>query len=377
MMVFGFVSYLDKEVYVVPKSKIFLLALIAVYLLSLAPLLYYVNYIPAQASYYTMAGYRAFQKGELVQADDYYTKAIAFNTYGNNEYRLRHAEFIDTVSERGLADENFIRPIILKVEQELKKQVEDEPNDVSNYLLLMRHYVYTGRYNPEYYKRVLDLFQKAAPLSPTRQNLYDEAGYAQVFLADYYRNLGNKDTSDTYFKDAYANFKKSIELNPDVIESHINLVSAYLASGELDEAKAYLQYMDTNHFDYHKHAHLRRLGNTAVENERYEFANIFYKDIINQGYNVLLASGQLNGEIWIQDLVNLALSYAYLGQDDKAIETAQEVLLVFPQNTKNVEEFIANVKSGVFRDSTKRKLFNKNKKNPIQVEGVTIEPVYN
>lgn len=365
ILILGYTSFYEREYEWKNSSSIYYKFILVIYILVFIPLQYFIHYKPALASYYTILGMDQFQKGKFSEADESFRKSLALNTYGNHEYRIRYAESADTLAERELADENFIRPIVINVTSELKKQIFEEPLDVANYLLLMRHYIYTGIYNPDYYYKVLELFPKSLELSPKRQHLYDEAGYAQVFLGNFYEKNGDNKKAKKFYLQAMENFKRSIELNDRVVESHINLVSMYLAAGLDTEVISYLKIMDEKKINYKKPTHLRRLGNTAVNNEKYEFANKFFLEIVNN-----------QDQIEIQDWINVALSYAYIGQDAKAIEIAEKVSELFPESKKNSDIFIENIKAGVFRDEGKRQQYIERSKSPINIQDVKIEPVY-
>jgi tetratricopeptide (TPR) repeat protein len=109
------------------------------------------------------------------------------------------------------------------------------------------------------YRNAIEGYDRCVRLNPTYPNLYFERGNARVALKEYEPALedfneaikgnttslaeahSNRGVIEARFGQhdaAVADFRKSLELNPDDPETKVNLGAAYLALGLRDQAKA-------------------------------------------------------------------------------------------------------------------------------------------
>ncbi len=308
-----------------------------VYVLLLWPILYNVDIKPAKANLTVIEAIQS-QKKNPQSAYNLFLQTLAYNTYGNQEYRIRFAEFVDTLVYEKKLDELFLRQAALKVKEELNKQIAERPHDVANYIVLMRHYNRTYIYDPQLLNDViLKLFPQALALSPTRPHIYYEAGYAEINLGNYYKNLGKLDKAHRFYQDGFSHFDQAIALNPEVVESYVNPILMAFSSGEMERIDKYFQEMDQRHLPYRRLRHLRKMARAAVRTEHYDWAVKFYKDIV-----------ELEPDN-PQNFVDLALSYIYSGDKENAIKIAQKVKEFGGEYARQAEGFIKQVSASDFK----------------------------
>lgn len=284
-----------------------------IFLVLFLPIVYSVNIKPAKANVTVISAMRAANSGDQKGAFNLFLKAISFNTYGNQEYRVRLAEFVDTAIYKKDGDETFRREAAIRTTNELKNQIFERPNDAANYILLMRHYNRVYIYDVILLEDVINLFDRAIKLSPTRPHFYYEIAYAEVYSGSYYKNLGQSQKAGEFFDKAITNFKKAIELNDKVTESYINIIVMSMVADRSEIAREYVEIMDDKNIQYKKPEHLKRLASAAVNTKNYEFAARFYGELIK----VDPANPQ--------NFIDLSLSYVYSGDIEKAVETAEKV----------------------------------------------------
>ncbi len=99
--------------------------------------------------------------------------------------------------------------------------------------------------------------------------------------------------------------QKAIDLQDRALESYINMIMVLFTIGAEEEVQFYLNRMDDINLNYHRVDALERMANSAIHSENYEWTLKFYKEITKISPD--------NPEYW----VNLALSYANLGEKEK------------------------------------------------------------
>jgi len=349
----GFISQYEKDdvrfVKLFP-SKTLYVGLLAAYIILILPILNFIVIKPAKASNLAAQSFSAqaqlnysdnttFHLAEI--AFDKLEQAIRLGTYGNQELRVQLAQYVDTLIANNYSDRGLIGEAVIKVNENIARQLQEEPQNVANYLLAMRHYNFAREINPGYLNQSLSIFKQAIPLSPARVHLYQEAGYSEVFLAQIAEDGGDPEAAAEHYKQALIYFQQTIDLNPAVIESYINKVMAYLSSGQLEQVDSVLEEMDSQGINYHDRIYLRKMASLAVKYGHYNYANQFLQE--------LFALDENNKK----NAIDLALSYACIGEDEKAIELAQSIAEQFPENQTDADNFIQSVQGGIFRDGGK------------------------
>lgn len=134
--------------------------------------------------------------------------------------------------------------------------------------------------------------------------------------------------------------KKTIEFNPKVVESYINLIMLYLNSDQDDEIYEVIARMEENEVSYKNEFYLTNMLQLAGANQNYKLAVYLSEKLIEINPDEL--------GLWN----NLAVAYAYLDEKDKAIETAEKMREVFFNITgldREIDTFIQEVKEGKYK----------------------------
>ncbi|MBT4277216.1 hypothetical protein HOD96_00505 [Candidatus Falkowbacteria bacterium] len=334
----SFVSFLDKEVVVI-KNKAVFKGVFIVFLILIIPIIYIVNIKPAQANLDVIRAMKVADKSQAGLETSYnlFLRALDKGTYGNQEYRARFVEFVDTMIYKKDGDEFFRREAALKAKDEMIKQIQERPSDVANYIILMRHYNRAYIYDVEFLRDIIeDLFPKALELSPSRPHIYYELGYAQINLGSYYRTREEIEKAEEMFDEGIKNFDKAIEINDRVIESYLNTILMLFVSDKSDQVQKYLNKMDELELKYKKEEFLTRMKSASINTKKYDWTIKFAEELVKVSSDSR------------QHFIDISLSYICLGEIDKAVEKAEKIKDFGPPYDKQAEEFIKQITSPDF-----------------------------
>jgi tetratricopeptide (TPR) repeat protein len=321
------------------QSKKPYLVLLTIGVIVFLPVLFSVNIKPASANKGLIDAMIKARTGKYQEAYDQFIKVIERDTFGNQEYRQHLGEFVSGIVNVKSLDESWLSQATLRTEQEFDRQIEEKPQNARNYLLFMRFLNRTYQFNLERLNKSLALSKKAAELSPTRPQLYYEVSYSQLYLGRYYQSQGQIEKANQFYDQSIANMQKAIDLNDRVVDSYINMTMVLLVAGRSEQIQSYLDKMDRMNLDYRREEPLRRIAGLAVNLKDYQWAKKFYQEL-----TILVPD---KPEYWI----NLALSYAHLGQRDKAIEIAEKVKDFGGDYIEQSEGFIEDVLAGKFENN--------------------------
>jgi O-antigen ligase/tetratricopeptide (TPR) repeat protein len=318
------------------KEKYIYYVLFIVFLILFIPIMYMVNIKPAKANIRAVDSLRAASINDHNSAYILFLESLSYETYGNQEFRARFAEFVDSLIQKRAGDENFRINAAKKVNEELKKQILERPDDVSNYILLMRHYNKSYIYDVSLLEEVIKLFDDAVILSPTRPHLYYEKGFAEIYLGNYYQKKGDLETANKYHDDGVMDFEKAIELNDDVIDSYINAILMSFVVNRTENVEKYINTMDAMKLPYKRVDHLKKMASAAHNTKDYSWAIRFYDDLI-----------EINPDN-PQNYINLSIAYLYIGETQKAIEAASLVNRFGEAYKEKADEFIKQIQDPNF-----------------------------
>ncbi len=315
--------------------------LLVVYAAALGPLLWKVNLYPAKVNSAAAEALRSNPRDEdFFLIIERFKKAIEPPTYGRQEYRLQFIEFVDQQLQGVGEVVPEVRPVVAYTDQEASKQIAEAPKNAKNLLLVMRHYNYTRDVEPmtrqARLEKALSFYPQLQELTPTRPQIHQEAGYSNLYLYRLMREEGDAASAERYLAAAELNFQKTIELNPKVVESYINLAMLYLNTGENQKLSSLLLEMDRRRVSFRSPNHLRRLLQLSKANNNFSATVIFSREL-----TVLEPE---NAAAWI----DLALSYAYLGDRQQALLTAERIKAFGDPYIAEAEQFIQNVNRGFY-----------------------------
>ncbi|MBI4049969.1 MAG: O-antigen ligase family protein [Candidatus Doudnabacteria bacterium] len=315
----------------------------------LAPIVWNANLYPAKVNAVAAAAIRTkIEDEDFFQIAEKHKKYLEVGkyTYGLPEYRL---QFIDFVGQQ-LAPVGEVvprvKPILEYTDEQIEKQLQEQPDDAKNWLLAMRHYNYTYLSLPdkqyERLEKALSYFPRLRELSPTRPHVYQEAGYSNQYLFRSARADGKQEVMDRAFLDAEKYFQKTIDLQPRVYESYGNLIKFYLEAGATEKIKPLVAGMEANHVNFRTHAKLAGFLNEAKLRQNYFWASYFAEALATLEPDIAKA------------FIDWALSEAYLGHREKAIEIAEKIKAFGGSYVEEAEIFIANVRSGFYEKQISR-----------------------
>ena len=248
------------------------------FVMATVPAMYFFNVRETQANLLTIQGL-AVQQYDEKEAIANYERAIDLGTSGTQEYRRRLAEFVS-----GLIVGKAITPAeasiyVKRIDQELEARLQEVPNDVANMLLYMRFLNTTYVLDPTRLLKVDDLGQKALKYSPTRPQLYYEMGYTQFYLSQWYKDQGKTEDRQKALTKMKDYFQKSIDLNPNVKESYINMIMVLLATDQPQEVAPYMAEMDKRQLDYFDDQSINRIVNSAIQAKDFSWLRDFYLNL--------------------------------------------------------------------------------------------------
>ncbi len=284
-------------------------------------------------------------KYDFFDVVDEFKKGLKIQTYGLPEYRIQFIEFLyNQLANVGSVSEK-VKPELLYGQEIINDHLLQRPNDAKSYLLAMRFYNYTFNSLPGQEIERLDtslvFFPKLKELSPTRPHVYQEAGFSELYKFRIYQQNNDLDLAEKSKEKAEEYFKQAVKLNPKVVESHINLIMLYLNSGQDEKIQEVINNMEENEADFRDADYLSRLISLSVGNKNYKWSVWFAEEFIK--------IDQKNLGAWN----NLAISYAYLGQDEKAIEIAEKMKEIFSGTyglNNDINLFIQSIKAGKYKE---------------------------
>ena len=319
------------------KSKKPYLIYLTLGIILFLPIIFSFNIIPASANREFIKTLIEAKQGDYKIAYSQFINVLDRETANNQEYRQHFGEFVTgLVGNPQITDEGWLNQAAIKVEQEFDKQIEEKPLNTRNYLMFMRFLNKTYQFNVERLNKALELGYKALELSPTRPQIYYEIAYTQIYLGKYYQSLGQTEKTVQLFNRSVGNMQKAIDLQDKVIESYTNMAMVLFTVGRGEEVQSYLDKMDEMGIDYRRVEALERMANSAIRSENYEFTLKFYEEL-----TILVPN---NPEYWI----SLALSYANLGEKEKAIEIAGKVKEFGGNYAEQSELFIQDILDGKY-----------------------------
>ncbi|MBU4339256.1 O-antigen ligase family protein [Patescibacteria group bacterium] len=318
------------------QSKKPYLVLLTIGVIAFLPVLFSVNIRMASANKGLIDAMIKTQQKETEVAYTQFINVIEMNTSYNQEYRQHFAEFVTGSITSDLVETSWQKMAALRTIQELDKQIEEKPKSARNYLMFMRFLNKTYNFNVEWLNKSLKIGEKAAQLSPTRPQIYNEMAYSQIYLGKYYESIGETEKANQVFNESVVNTEKALALNESVMESYINVIMILFTVGQNDKVQFYLDKMDEIGLNYHREDVLERMVNSAVYAKDYNWAAKFNKKLTEVVPD--------NPDHWI----DLALSYAYLDQKEKAVETAERVKEFGGEYVTQSDLFIQDILAGKY-----------------------------
>ncbi len=184
-------------------------------------------------------------------------------------------------------------------------------------MFAMTLYNAAATFNPSLYSKVIELGQTALELSPTRPQIYYVMGQAVV--------------SQGRHQEGIEYFKKGVELNPKVIESHWNLAAAYIIAGQDDLAEEEFDKIIERGFNYYSMENLQKLVRPYLIRKDFTKIAFLYEEMIKLQPN--------NPNLYAR----LAAAYKEIGQIEKAKAAVQKAVELSPDFSPEAEKFLKSL----------------------------------
>jgi len=258
---------------------------------------------------------------EVGQASLFFHKSLDswMEKYEPREYFAQKMMAAADSSVEGEARKEFQAAFDL-TEAEMEKSVEENSLDFRPRLFLGKLYLRSHRFSGDSEKvnQAEKTLIQAIGLSPTNQQGY--------------WNLAEVKLAQGQIAETIKLFKKAVELEPGVGSSHWYLASAYKIAGQNELAKE--EVILAKKFGYNW------LGNITDLNRVIEIYNTLGDDesLLSLYLQAVELSPQ-DAQVW----AGLAATYANLGQFEKAIEAAQKIIEIDPQQASQVQNFLKNL----------------------------------
>lgn len=273
-------------------------------------IIYFINVPGLLAANNILAAFKESGSGNSQGVFGRFEKAFSYNSFGSPEAREHFTNFaVQAISQQNLGDD-FKTKVFNAASVEMKKQIEQSPEDI-------RYMIFLGAlYNKgKQYDKAIEILQKAVELSPKKQQLYFELGSSYLNIQEY--------------KKAVEVLKTAFELEPTFDDARKIYATALIFDGQEEAASELLR---------------EKYGTDIIADERLlraysERKNFFMVAAI---WEKLIKNNPDNA----QYRVSLAASYLQIGEKQKAIEQLQKAIEIEPKFKQQGEYYINEIKAG-------------------------------
>lgn len=195
---------------------------------------YSINIPQMQANQNFVKQYGVLQNAKYSMAEQQKYFSIVNSHYlGKFEGRQVYSEFASSFAENKENDPLNRKAVVDLAVQELQMSIAEQPDNVRNHAFLVNLYSSASEnVDPNYADKNIELINQALPLSPGRTPFYYSLGRAYMIKQDPLKSL--------------EMFEKAKQISPNVFESHINLLAAYLTIANYDKAAEVVNQVKSN-----------------------------------------------------------------------------------------------------------------------------------
>lgn len=156
---------------------------------------------------------QAFQTNDPNQMLTHFERALSRNTFAKQEIREQLTQRGQSViMTKGVAD-SLKEKIALRIEEELRTQINEKPRDARVHVFISSFYRSTGQYD-----KAREQLAIARSLSPRKQVIIYEQGFTEIQAQQY--------------EQALAFFKEAFELGEQFLDSRTNYAAAAIFAGK-------------------------------------------------------------------------------------------------------------------------------------------------
>ncbi len=278
-------------------------------LIPLIAIIYFINMRPLLANLSLLDALKIQSTGNYTGAFEQYQKALDYNTLGSKETREQLARFSLNVGGMESVPADFRDKILRTALGEAQKSVMENPMDPRAYIFLSGIFGGVG-----FNDQALAVLNKAAELSPAKQQIYFELGDIYIRKGDY--------------ANAVKVLEKAYNLDNEFDRAAMNLAAAYIINSQQQKADDLL---------------IGFAGKTDVP-----------EIILAQAYSRVKNYGRLAG-IWkalaetsvsdVQYWKNAAGAYLLMGAKSEAIKILERAISLNPGFKGEAESLIEDILS--------------------------------
>jgi len=252
---------------------------------------------------------------------DNFINAIEMSPIGKFEVREQMSSYTQSLAKDKQNPREDVSGVVDIAIRELKKSIEERPNDVRQYLYYANLLNATNEFDSNNPAEVIKLMEKAQKLSPTRPPIYFELGQAYLFQQEYDK--------------AVEYFKKGVDKAPWVVTSHLTLAELYVITNRTELALSEIDFVRNSN----KNNDITPYLGTFMR-----FADLFVRLEKHQEAINLIEEAILWAPDNIDYRIKLATLYAEIGEKEKAILEANKVIEIDPSLREATETFIDSLK---------------------------------
>ena len=239
-----------------------------------------------------------------------FDKALSYNGFGDREVAEQLSGYASGIVGNPNVSEIDKQKVMDRAIEEMKKQVDMDPENARYQIFLGNLYTRIGLYN-----EALAVMTKAHELSPNKQQIY-------FSIADIYFATNEFDKAVVVLKEAY-------ELDKTYTETAKNLALAYIAGGEKEKGEQIL--MET-------------YGSVIVANKQLlnAYAQIGDYEKVRDIWKLFIEKEPGSA----QNHVSLAATYLQLNEKEKAIEELRTAAELNPEFEDSAMYYISEIMAG-------------------------------
>lgn len=201
--------------------------------------------------------------------------------------------------------------------------IEKDPQEIRHYYNLGQLYLGSYKYDARRLDKLIEMGPKMIELAPRRAHTYYQLGEAHLIKREY--------------SQALAEFQKGADLNPWVVEAHINVYSSAILLGDDELAEATKQKMEEVQAGYFEE-----------EEILVRFLSLYKQagrdDLLKEALEKLI---NLYPEK-VEYVSSLAIFYAEQGENQKAEKTIRQLMGRDKELDEQIEIFVKKIYAGDF-----------------------------
>jgi len=276
-----------------------------------------------QQNKYLLAAGAYSREDDVATANALYIKALENNNNPHTIFEIRREYAIFVRNNANKLSNYEAGPMFDKAIEEMQKSIAQDPFEIRHYYNLSQLYFTSYKFDSSRIDKVIEIKDKMIELAPNRAHTYFQIGEAYVIKQDY--------------ANALTNFQKATEINPNIVDTHINVMAVAILTNNLELEKQERQAIISIKPDYFEQ-----------EQGLLKFISLYKKmDYKDQFVNDMEKLIKLYPDK-IEYYSTLAIFYAEKAENKKSEETIKLLLGRSPELDKQVESFIQKIYAGEF-----------------------------